>query len=1002
MLIGSCSTKQSSVLLSLQQLFEANQSNAGSLTQTTQASLRILQDLQELLPQYTDNEEREERRDQIQVQHLEEISSKLSILIEGGQAPKLAGDRILQSLDYKRMTARYEKIVDSHKETFEWLLHRPSKCLKFVSTHNFVDWLTHGESIFWIAGKAGSGKSTLMKFLVEHAGTEQALREWAGGKDLVIGSFYFWHAGTDLQKTQEGLLRSLLHNVLSQCRYLMPLIVPKRSEEYFRTDYTHGDWNRTELLGAFAELSKQSSLSGKLCFFIDGLDEYDGDHEELISLIRSLTQSKDIKICASSRPWNVFEAAFGRGTHPAIRLEDLTRKDIRLYVNDTLENHSLFYQLRVKEKEGCIDLVNEIVDKACGVFLWVVLVVRSLIQGLTNADRIVDLQRRLRYLPADLQTYFKHMLGTIETFYEQQTAQTFEIALHALEPLSLMTYVMLDELDQDPDYARNLEILRMKKEDVRSKQSDMKRRINARCMDLLEVVPTGRSSIESSSSKTPMTMPELRGHDVDEVGLPGVDDVEIREVHIALEHGPAQSGNVNYHKTFHKAYLASHNALEYEVDFLHRTVRDFFRLRETQSWIADHIPPAFSPENLLCNAMLAQIKVLPFGVEDLTQDGRLSALLDNMMSYAHEIELRFEAPATSLLDSLSCVMASHNKALPAQLPKNVPKDGLLAQLRRSFLGFAVQRNLQLYVAEKLDDRSMQAVWDDSPLILGALKSFISQESRVTSAATWEMVNLLIRKGVCLGRNDISWPTVFQDFSHGWLTQTSTSFHEETFQLEALNQFLMAREDVTEVLGTLKWADIVLTPVRGEWSDAAATSFQEALSMAVVLFLETGPNPNTYYRGLSLWGHFLRSIRFCGSSFNWSSSTRVLKVIRAFLRHGADVGIIVWKPPPDDEEPLCVSTTSGREMNDCEIALDVKDILTTVLREHRFADIGSELNAMFAEKHQRQQRLLAYRATKPSSTQTEDSEKALKRSATEADSFDSQPDDITPFKRFKGS
>ena len=146
-------------------------------------------------------------------------------------------------------------------------------------------------------------------------------------------------------------------------------------------------------------------LIKKFCFFVDGLDEYDGDHTELISLIHQLNVSTDLKIYASSRLWNVFELAFRSGSNPKIRLQDLTRGDIRLYVRETLEESRLFILLQMRERQRCKELVGEVVDRAHGVFLWVFLVVRSLLQGLTNADRIADLQRRLRRLPVDLNKF---------------------------------------------------------------------------------------------------------------------------------------------------------------------------------------------------------------------------------------------------------------------------------------------------------------------------------------------------------------------------------------------------------------------------------------------------------------------------------------------------------------------------------------------------------------------------------------------------------------------
>lgn len=65
----------------------------------------------------------------------------------------------------------------------------------------------------------------------------------------------------------------------------------------------------------------------------------------------------------------------------------------------------------VAEPKRCSNLTKELVERAQGFFLWVYLVIRSIFQGLTNADKISDLERRVANLPADLETYFRHMLG---------------------------------------------------------------------------------------------------------------------------------------------------------------------------------------------------------------------------------------------------------------------------------------------------------------------------------------------------------------------------------------------------------------------------------------------------------------------------------------------------------------------------------------------------------------------------------------------------------------
>jgi hypothetical protein len=128
----------------------------------------------------------------------------------------------------------------------------------------------------------------------------------------------------------------------------------------------------------------------RICLFIDGLDEYEGDRDgtfvDIAGLFAEIATSSNIKICLSSWPWLVFEDAFHH--NPSLRLQDLTTHDIQQYVEDKLNGHVRMAKLRRKNPQSAEELIYEIVSKATGVFLWVKLVVTSLLDGLTNRDRI--------------------------------------------------------------------------------------------------------------------------------------------------------------------------------------------------------------------------------------------------------------------------------------------------------------------------------------------------------------------------------------------------------------------------------------------------------------------------------------------------------------------------------------------------------------------------------------------------------------------------------------
>lgn len=132
---------------------------------------------------------------------------------------------VLEALTFRTMFVREAEIGPRHSRTFDWVFEDPKVHDKPWS--NFKGWLETGQGCFWIEGKAGSGKSTLMKYVSTHPKTIQALTKWAGSCDLITGSYFFWLAGSTLQMNQEGLLRSLLHTILSKRRDLISRIFPK-------------------------------------------------------------------------------------------------------------------------------------------------------------------------------------------------------------------------------------------------------------------------------------------------------------------------------------------------------------------------------------------------------------------------------------------------------------------------------------------------------------------------------------------------------------------------------------------------------------------------------------------------------------------------------------------------------------------------------------------------------------------------------------------------------
>ena len=77
--------------------------------------------------------------------------------------------------------------------------------------------------------------------------------------------------------------------------------------------------------------------------------------------------------------------------------------------------------------------------------------------------------------------------------------------------------------------------------------------------------------------------------------------------------------------------LCLHPLFQYKVDFHHRTVKDFFQVKNIRTFIASRMPETFDSYALPCHALLTQLKVAPSEVHHFNVAGELSHLVDDMV-----------------------------------------------------------------------------------------------------------------------------------------------------------------------------------------------------------------------------------------------------------------------------------------------------------------------------------------------------------------------------------
>ncbi|KAL6720867.1 hypothetical protein ACLMJK_002792 [Lecanora helva] len=414
---------------------------------------------------------------------------------------KLAGYQDVLNTKILVDLRREENIKDAHKKTFEWIFDRADEGVRPWS--NFVRWLETGQGTYWIHGKAGSGKSTLMNFLCQDSRMMQSLQVWAGSKAISITKFFFWNSGTAMEKSVMGLLRSLLWQLMQELpeaefdEVLMQSgIRPKSIDGFFTRSDGILAWTQRRLL-VFLNTTIQHSLSHhRLCFFIDGLDEF------------NLGEITDVKLCLSSRPYREFDLAFGESAK--LRLQDLTSQDIKKFVTDKITSAASRQSISYKNPNQWQSIITQVVRKAQGVFLWVSIAVKDQIHGLRNGDSLDQLEARLGALPDEVEGVYIHMLERIEKPYQKEASQFMLMTLEGRTSLIDLALDSLANLDDLLDLEKPIAVSSLV---VRSQL--IRCRINTICAGLLEIFDARLNYREASPARTPYTSDGVRGEVAD-------------------------------------------------------------------------------------------------------------------------------------------------------------------------------------------------------------------------------------------------------------------------------------------------------------------------------------------------------------------------------------------------------------------------------------------------------------------------------------------------------
>lgn len=135
--------------------------------------------------------------------------------------------------------------------------------------------------------------------------------------------------------------------------------------------------------------------------------------------------------------------------------------------------------------------MTSVTKRADGVFLWAVLALKQLSEGLEDRYSVDDLLNTLRDIPKDMEDLFQKMLNFIPKSQQPKSFCILSIVAKLYElrvrPLTLLMASFISNYFQDSAFAEKLGVQEMSDQEVKERLVESKAQWIGRCKGLIEV-----------------------------------------------------------------------------------------------------------------------------------------------------------------------------------------------------------------------------------------------------------------------------------------------------------------------------------------------------------------------------------------------------------------------------------------------------------------------------------------------------------------------------------
>ena len=257
-----------------------------------------------------------------------------------------------------------------------------------------------------------------MKYLIENERTKELMSKTSTPTFFI--SYFFYELGHPQEKAFVSLLHAFVYRLLKELHGISKTASSMLIEilKPYMTRMKEQPWAQKVLQEALRHIALNCPVNAGVLLFVDGFDECDGNHANQLDFLKDLVESSkgrklSIKMCIASRA--EVDIRLRLSTYPSLAIHHFTESDITSYVTKRLKTA---WDLMASQPDGTTatfdqQLIDDVVRKAEGVFLWVNLVVTQLVLAIETEAEASNLHQLVATLPEGLKQLYQSIVAKI-------------------------------------------------------------------------------------------------------------------------------------------------------------------------------------------------------------------------------------------------------------------------------------------------------------------------------------------------------------------------------------------------------------------------------------------------------------------------------------------------------------------------------------------------------------------------------------------------------------